>query len=65
MRPPSKLDEIRMQTRKPAGSSGSGYSLKIHSHLDLNIRIRRLEKDQPGFSDLPLEKWVLAYPKKS
>lgn len=32
---------------KPAGSSGSGTALKIHSHLDLEYAIRRLEKDQP------------------
>lgn len=43
----SKLDEIRMQQTKACRIVWIRDSLKIHSHLDLEYAIRRLEKDQP------------------
>ena len=43
----SKLDEIRMQQTKACRIVWIRHSLKIHSHLDLEYAIRRLEKDHP------------------
>ena len=49
----SKLDEIRMQQTKACRIVWIRDSLKIHSHLDLEYAIRRLEKDQPDSLSLP------------
>lgn len=43
----SRLDEIHMQQTKACRIVWIRDSLTIHSHLDLEYAIRRLEKDQP------------------